>query len=235
MRGERSAVEATGGPWRDDLDLATACADGNAEAWREFERSYFGYIRAFCRRFDLPDGTATDVAQDVIADLWQRRKITRYAGRSSLRTWLGAVVTNAALNARARERRRGRTQDPGSRAAGAEVIENDAQAERYLTRAIREALVALPVPDRLLVLFHYEQGLTLAEMALLRRSSKATLSRKLTGIRGRLRVEIERVLEAEHGTSWRDLRADLDLSRLDFDLSGLFAGAGSERSADPRV
>src|SRR5688500_11773285 len=83
----------------DDLYLATCCAAGDEGAWREFESKHFSFMRDFARRL-LSATAADDLAAQVIADLWQRRKIAQYEGRSTLRTWLCAVVMRAALNAR---------------------------------------------------------------------------------------------------------------------------------------
>src|SRR5207244_7955291 len=47
-------------------------------------------------------------AAELIADLWQHRKIERYEGRSSLRTWLATVVAHAAVNAGKAARTRAR-------------------------------------------------------------------------------------------------------------------------------
>ena len=82
----------------DDLYLATACAAGDEPAWNEFGARFFAFIRDFARRV-IRDPAASDVADAVIADLWQRKKLARYEGRSTLRTWLGAIVAHAAINA----------------------------------------------------------------------------------------------------------------------------------------
>jgi hypothetical protein len=92
--------------WLDDLYLAVACAVGDERAWRELDERYFDYVRRFAQRFDLGGKDADDVADDVIADLWRRKTIARYQGRRSLSTWLGALVTHAALNVRAARARR---------------------------------------------------------------------------------------------------------------------------------
>lgn len=81
----------------DDLYLATACARGDDKAWKECAERYFGFIRDFARRY-LPKVEAAELADQVIVDLWERGKMGRYEGRSSLKTWLGAVVAHAALN-----------------------------------------------------------------------------------------------------------------------------------------
>ncbi|MGH7588776.1 MAG: RNA polymerase sigma factor [Gemmatimonadota bacterium] len=231
MKQER--ILDQGGSHHADLDLATACADGEEAAWKEFEARHFGYIRSFARRFGLSEETAADVADGVIADLWQRRKISRFEGRSSLRTWLGAVVTHAALNAVTRERRRASIDGADRSASPAGISEDaipavaldppaspgvdDPVAREMLSGAVASALRSLDPQRRLLVLLYYEQGLTLAQIGGLVGSSKATMSRRLEKTRRDLQRGIEHNLAAE-GTTWGEIRPGLDLSRLDLDL-----------------
>lgn len=210
--------------WREDVALATACIAGDRDAWGRFERRYFGYIRAFARQFGLSDETAEDVADRVIADLWARGTIARYGGRSSLKTWLGALVTNAALNARVTERRRAPlTERIGlGQADRREASEaGGREAEALLSVAVAAALRSLEPADRLLVLLHYEQRLSLGEIVRLEGTSKATLSRSLKRIRQRLQEGIEDRLAKEHGTTWTDLRSGVDLGRIDLNLPAL--------------
>lgn len=208
--------------WEDDLRLARACATGDDAAWREMESRHFPYIRAFARRFGLPDYAAEEVAQEVIGDLWRRESIGRYEGRSALRTWLGALITNAALTARVRLRSRGtREQSAPPPAAAEDPAASD--LETALGAATSRALGALEAHARLLVLLHYEQRLTLEEIGRLEGgASKATMSRRLQAIRLVLREDIERRLAAD-GVSWSELRPDVDLSRLDLELGALLA------------
>jgi RNA polymerase sigma factor (sigma-70 family) len=226
----------------DDLYLATACAAGDRDAWRECEAAHFSFIRSFARRF-LPDAPAQDLADQVIADLWQRGKIGRYAGRSTLRTWLGAVVAHAAINAR-------KSPPPGvashadalreytQRNIGAtrQLGPEDSQAERVLADLIVRAIQALNPEEKLLLQLHYEQGLTLQEMEGPLASSKATLSRRLKGIREQVKARIDEMAETMLDTSVAVLRERLTLDRLEFDLSAsLRTGAPMEKKGPDSV
>lgn len=210
----------------DDLYLATACASGDLDAWRECEAAQFPFIRTFARRF-LPDAPAQDLADQVIADLWQRGKIGRYAGRSTLRTWLGAVVAHAAINAR-------KTWQPGvpsdsdafreyarrnSAMAMTRPSPEDADAGRVLADLIGRVIEGLDPEEKLLLQLHYEQGLTLDQMGPPLRSSKATLSRRLKRIREQVKTRIDELARRTHGISADVLRERLALDRLEIDLS----------------
>lgn len=216
---ERLGADAAAGRlWLDDLYLATACAGGEEAAWRELERRHFDYVRAFARRFGLPDGDAADVAQAVLGDLWRKGAMASYAGRSALRTWLGALVTNAALNARVRQSRMAAA--PAT-APAVEPPDPDAGAMAgVLAECTREALGHLPAADRLLVRLYYGDGLTLEEIVAVEGTSKATLSRGLKRIRGELRGGFERALAARRVT-WEEARAALAEARLDLDFVAL--------------
>src|SRR5438034_7924939 len=61
----------------DDLYLATACAAHDEDAWAEFITRYRDFIHRFARRV-LKEPASTDLADEVIADLWERQKIARY-------------------------------------------------------------------------------------------------------------------------------------------------------------
>jgi RNA polymerase sigma-70 factor (ECF subfamily) len=220
----------------EDLELARACATGDEAGWREMERRHFPFIRAFTRRFGLPDQVAEEVALQVIGDLWRRETIARFEGRSALRTWLGALVTNAALTARTRmrareERERGASPSMAVEAGTPETAELEAALGEVTTAALR----ALDPHPRLLVLLHYEQELTLEEIGRMEGVSKATMSRRLETIRTGLRAEIDRRLAAR-GVTWRELRPEVDLARLDLGLGALLARTpGAEPPAGAAV
>jgi RNA polymerase sigma-70 factor, ECF subfamily len=229
------------GPWPDclqrlsldDLYLATACARGEDRAWEECAERFFGFIRDFAgRRLRGPE--AGEVADRVMADLWQRGTIARFEGRSRLRTWLGAVVAHAAVNAAkaARPTVSWEGQAPGSRpepATPGESGEVERQSAAALARFLEQALLEASDDDRLLLLLYYEQGLTLDEISAVQSGSKSSLSRRLTRLRTILRSRVE-ALAREQGASLADLRAGTDLSRIDFDLARLLRGTGWERS-----
>lgn len=220
----------------DDLYLATACANGDNDAWREFERAHFGFIRDFAGRF-LRGVEAEDLAATVIADLWQRKKIAQFQGRSTLRTWLGAVVTRMALNAKASTRLRVAETAPDlssvDPAAPADASDDEGRA---LARLMQRAIGQLEADDKVLLLFHYEQGLSLDAMAPLLGASKATLSRRIAAIRDRLRQDVETIAAAERGPRGAEsLRPAIARAQAEFDLAELLGGARVKGGAGGRV
>jgi len=213
----------------DDLYLATACARGDEKAWKEFGDRYFGFIRDFAHRY-LPKTEASELADEVIVDLWQRKKLGRYQGRSALKTWLGAVVAHAALNALKSHRSMVSRRDEqlnGGRRRGADVAREDAAADAEASAfglLASEALARLEAEDKLLVLLHYEQGLTLDKIGVAIRLSKTVVSRRLKRVREALRQAMESIAHQRWGTSAEALRQGIDLSRMELDLERLLGG-----------
>jgi RNA polymerase sigma-70 factor, ECF subfamily len=226
------------GPWPDclerlrldDLYLAAACAAGDERAWEECGARFFGFIRDFARH-RLRGPQAAEVADEVIADLWRRGKMARFEGRSSLRTWLGAVVAHAVVNAVKAARPLTSLESdvasgPGSDEAG-ESRPLEADAARVLTRLVERALGEMEAEDRLLLRLYYEQGLTLDEIAPTQRASKSTLSRRLARLREALRARVAELARDEK-TSIDDLRPGLDRAALHLDLDRLLRGGLGE-------
>lgn len=209
----------------DDLYLAWACVCGETAAWQELGRTHFAFIRTFARRY-LPGHAAADVADEVIGDLWERGKLERYQGRSTLRTWLAALVGNAALNAvKALQRghaaceARQMLAAPGQAAADVDIAEQE--ATDLMRGSVTEVLKSLPRETKFLLQLYYEQGLTLEEMSGPLRISTAALSRRLKQTREELRTSIEARARRTAGVPAVLLRDGIDLARLDVDLGVL--------------
>jgi RNA polymerase sigma-70 factor len=219
----------------DDLYLADACCRGEDEAWRECRERYFGYLHDFAKRF-VHERSAADVADQVIADLWQRGRLAQYDGRSSLKTWLGTVVAHAAINAGKVERRIAAL-DTGSSEPPALAIDTveDEETRRLFATLVRRALDELDAENRVLLLLYYEQGLTLDEIAGTLGGSKATLSRRFKQLRQELREAIEVRAQEELRVDAGTLRERLDFGRLEFDLAAALGGGAMEGTRDGTV
>jgi RNA polymerase sigma-70 factor (ECF subfamily) len=196
-----------------DADLVGRCLADDADAWRELMIRHRSGMIDLARRI-LPDAAASDVVDDVIADLWQRRKLARFEGRSSLRTWLGAVVINASLNARRAAQSR-----PESEAAGdaSDHTTEGIASDRDLAEVLHGAIASLRPALKTLVLLYYEQGLSLDEIGGLIGASKSTVSRSLQRARDEIAAAADG-LARQRGTTLVSLRQGVDLSQLDLDV-----------------
>lgn len=232
----RAAGEGDAGSWLqtlslDDLYLARACALRDERAWEECLHVHVGFMREFAGRF-LRREDATEIAHRVVAELWEKGKLARYEGRSTLRTWLGAVVAHAALQAGKTIRRQEESTagtDAVAQTAGAAPDPERDQAARMLADMTASAIQKLPNDDKLLLRLHYEQELSLDQIVTIVGTSKATLSRRLKHLRDLIREDIERVAKEKYRTSAGDVRGLVELGRLELDLGTLLSPVKGSR------
>jgi RNA polymerase sigma-70 factor (ECF subfamily) len=189
-----------------DLDLARRCAAGEPAAWDRFVREYRPLLYRAADALDR-NGGARDLADSLYAELYgikgadrERESLFRYFnGRSSLATWLRAVLTQRYVD-RVRARRR---LEPLPAADPAEAREPaDPQRGRYVAivrEALRRAVARLGNKDRLRLAYYYLHELTLAQTGRLLKEHEATASRQLMRTRQTIRQAVERELRERHG------------------------------------
>ena len=190
-----------------DLELARQCAAGDEQAWERFVLEYRPALYRAADALD-PRGGARDLADALYADLFSKSLFRYFQGRSSLATWLRAVLAQRFVD-RVREQKKFEAlpdEDTGApRAGGRPADPPDPDRAGHLAR-LREALVRavdrLESRDRLRLGCYYVQELTLAETGRLLKEHEATVSRQLAKTRQALRDDVERQLRAESG--WSD-------------------------------
>jgi RNA polymerase sigma-70 factor (ECF subfamily) len=238
----------------DDLALATACAAGDAAAWDRFVREYQPVLRRAADGMD-PTGGAREVADELIAELYglrekagERQSLFRYfQGRSSLATWLRAVLAQRYVDRIRASRRTQPLEDDD--ALDAEVIPSrpvlgqsnpeEPRCRAAVNETLTVALAALAPRDRLRLRCYYTQELTLAAIGALFGEHEATASRQLARVRKDLRAAIEIRMREQHGYSSPALAECLRLVMTDagdLDLAVLLArspGAIVQNEEDP--
>jgi len=194
-----------GGSYSDDLDLARRCAAGDNDAWDRFVREYRPLLYRAADALDRT-GRARELADALYADLYSRSLFKYFQGRSSLATWLRAVLAQRYVDAlRAGKRLEPLDESDAERAAGQgrpdpRSEDVDPERPRYLAamqRALAAAVAALIDRDRLRLGLYYVQSMTLAEIGRLNGEHEATVSRHLARTRKQIRQEVERRLRAE--------------------------------------
>ncbi|WP_233513623.1 RNA polymerase sigma factor [Micromonospora craterilacus] len=144
-------------------------------------------------------GAGSD-AEDVIQEAFVKayRKLSRYRGDSSFRSWLLAIVANETRNLhRSRDRRQGLVLRAARVDPGADIAEDDAvggvlagERRAALVRALR----SLPAKDREVIVCRYFLDLSEDETVTMlgwpRGTVKSRTSRALVKLRGLLDAEV---------------------------------------------
>jgi RNA polymerase sigma factor (sigma-70 family) len=188
----------------DDVELARLCADGDERAWERFVREYRPILYRAADALDRTQG-AREIADSLYAELYgiktadgERQSLFRYyQGRSSLATWLRAVLAQRYVD-RVRVERKTESLPDEERATRS--AEPDPERTRYVVlvrQALGRAVAALTPRDRLRLGCYYVQELTLAETGRVMHESEATSSRSLARSRKAIRRDIERQLRDE--------------------------------------
>ncbi|HEX4604770.1 MAG TPA: sigma-70 family RNA polymerase sigma factor, partial [Candidatus Angelobacter sp.] len=172
---------------------------------------YKPFVRDLARFFSRQTFLASDLADNMLAELFLpdrsgNSRILSYDGRSSLCTWLRVVLSNRAINLR-RGKAYARTDDlEGSIPERTTFVNFDqmVRAARYrdrLTDAMKRALAQLASQERLLLLWRYEDGLQLGQIARLLGIHPSNVGRRLQRLHGKLRDRIVANLATQHGLS----------------------------------
>jgi len=189
-----------------DLALACACSVGHAGAWDHFVLEFRPVLYRSADALD-PAGSARELADSLYADLFGlderdgvRRSLFRYFhGRSSLATWLRAVLSQRYVD---RVRAFRRIEPIGDEPEGVGMRDErrpDPDRARYLSllqRALTVAVAALAPRDRLRLSSYYVEQLTLAQVGRLLKEHEATVSRQLARTRADIRRAVEQYLSA---------------------------------------
>jgi len=209
-----------------DLYLATACAqyslgrNGNdktgseehaSAAWRILETTYRGFVCDLVRFFYRPGFVSQDLADNIIADLFLpdrsgASRIASYDGRSSLSTWLRVIVCNRSINAQRCSANAKSTdiQPEMPDQPALEDIEMTLRARRYraaLEDSLGCACRKLTPRERLVLLWRYEDGLQLGQIAKLLGIHQSNVTRQLERMQSKLRDDVIAALSTKHGLS----------------------------------
>jgi RNA polymerase sigma-70 factor (ECF subfamily) len=234
-----------------DLELARQCAAGDERAWERFVLEYRPLLYRAADMLD-PGGGARDLADALYADLYgmqekdgERRSLFRYFhGRSSLATWLRAVLAQRYIDRlRAQRRLQPLPDDEGPGRGAAEVRRfasgrdgpPDPDRPRYLAlmqQALGRAVARLSSRDRLRLGCYFVQQLTLAETGRVLKEHEATASRQLARTKRAIREDVERQLREEAGLNDAQMAQCFESAAEDpgpLDLQRMLDGAAAGR------
>jgi RNA polymerase sigma-70 factor (ECF subfamily) len=205
-----------------DLWLACACARGAQGAIAAFDRVHLGAVADYLARSRPDQAFVEDVRQSLREKLFvgDARKIEEYSGRGPLGGWVRVMAVRAAIDLR---RRRGE-RVPDLRGERPHAIDPELGylADRYrghVEDAFRGALVALDGEQRTLLRMHFVDGVTLDELARLKKLHRATIARRLQTARQAILDETRRHLRERLSLSTEELASLVQLVRSQLEVS----------------
>ena len=233
-----------------DVELARLCERGDENAWERFIREYRPILYRAAEALD-PSGGAREIADSLYAELYGvrgaaggARSLFRYfEGRSSLATWLRAVLAQRFVDhVRARRRLEPLPEDEAADATaersgsiGAADDPSNVDRPRYLALvrdALGRAIARLGGRDRLRLACYYVQELTLAETGRVLAEHEATVSRQLARSRRTLREAVELELRESAGLSEAEIAecfASVAADPGPIDLTHVFGGVADRK------
>ena len=193
-----------------DLYLATCCAASHDSAWRRFEALYQRHIDELVRCMSRNPLQASEVGEALLVDLFlpDRSGLSRigsYDGRSSLATWLHVIVTHRVANERVRKWNT--VERPGEMPEVADSslvreLEAGMHAHRYagvFDSALRAACEQLSARECQMLVWRYQRGLLLEQIADRLAVHTSTVCRQLERLQVRIRKEVIATLSKTYG------------------------------------
>jgi RNA polymerase sigma-70 factor len=191
----------------EDLALALGCAQGNEPAWDTFCSEYRSVLYEAARAFVREESQARELADSLLPELYgldstapgRHSRFAYFHGRSSLKTWLRAVLYQKFVDEYRRQSRLvplpdNPPDDVASAAPGPGSEPDERRYDQCLSEAVEASLGDLPPAEKLLLGYYYVQQLTLKQIGRLTGEHEATISRHLEALRKKLRGRIERYL-----------------------------------------
>jgi RNA polymerase sigma-70 factor (ECF subfamily) len=230
-----------------DLALACACADGDEDAWTHFVREYRPALYRAATAVS-GSGDARELADSLYAELFglseqdgTRRSLFRYfQGRSSLATWLRAVLAQRHVDRVRRGARLTPLPEPEDAVAPPAPARSEApERARFLSlmgQAVALAVAALDPRARLRLTCYIAQNLTLAQIGRLMGEHEATVSRHLSRARAAIRTDVERRLRDDAGMGPHEMAecfASVAEDAGPLDLSEMLGGTPGRKNAGP--
>lgn len=176
-------------PAADERDLLARCRRGEEAAFRELVDRYSPMVFALASRLVRPPLRPEDVAQEVF--LRVHRGLPDFRGEASLATWIYRIVTNAAFEARRRERFQDVSLDDDSAARPPVGTRDRAYSDVELRDRLDKAMARLPEHYRVLVHGHYVKGIKYEDLADALRIPVGTVKTHLFRAKRLLRAALE--------------------------------------------
>src|SRR4051794_8244856 len=173
-----------------DADLLRRFADGDEEAFAKIVERYAGLVFCVCNRVLGDRARAEDVAQETFFRLLKSRKSVT----QSLGGWLHRAATRLAVDALRSETARRKREA----VVAAEAYElspdpvDDSPTWADVSPHVDTALAELSADERDLLVRHFLEGVSQAQIAAERGVSTATLSRRMRDAVAALRLQLSR-------------------------------------------
>ena len=171
-----------------DAYLVARAQEGYLDAYELLVQRHSAMAYRVALRLTGNHHDAQDVAQEALIAAWEN--LARFGAKSSFSTWLYQIVTRRALNKVSRGRGASSLDllpdlaDPAGEPA--------AQTERNLAvDAVTDALLALPFPQRAVIVLHHFEGLSYAEIASVTGSTEPAIRSHLFRARRALGKKLE--------------------------------------------
>lgn len=211
-----------------DLYLACACALGSPQALSAFERHCFAELPASLGRLSSSTEFHDEVRQAVrtrlfVSEPGARPRIEEYAGRGPLAGWVRIVALRLAV-----DRLRAVSKQP--LAVDGDVLQHlaigadpelgllSAQYRDEVQAAFLSAFAALQAAERNLLRLHHLDGLTLDEIAAMKRMHRSSVARRIARCREQVAARTRDLLVERLGLDPSQIDSVIRLVRSQIDL-----------------
>jgi RNA polymerase sigma-70 factor (ECF subfamily) len=206
-----------------DLALACACLAQDPAALAEFERRFLTrvdvYVGSLAKAVELDE-----IRQQLAIKLLVNGRLTSYSGHGPLEGWVRVAASRVAIE-QSRKKRESALDDREElmNSLGKELDGELAELrDRYRTEfaaALHESLAALDDAHRAILRLHYLEGTTTEALAVLYRTSRRTIVRRIGEARGALFEKTIELATTRLGLPRDRYLTLLDLVRSQLDVS----------------